>query len=146
MAWHIKCTDRSCKEQNWARHIVDLIANHRDPEGWFLCRCGKNGYVEKSFPLQEAGEVWEPFLRGIIPLGDPGETYQPFVFLVASDPLGPADAVWFSYYKDLRATGGRLKLGYGPGGPPVLGMQRVADLIGKLVDLRCLSTGDLQKR
>src|SRR5437667_11779623 len=30
MAWCIKCDDRSCKEQNWARHIVDLIANHRD--------------------------------------------------------------------------------------------------------------------
>ena len=140
MAWYIKCSDADCKEQNWARHIVDLIQNHRDTEGWFVCRCGKKAYVKNSFRLQEAGEVWEPFLKGIIPLGAPDKSYQPFVFLVGSDPLGPANAVWFSYYKDLRRRGGRLKLGYGPGGPPVLGMQRVADLVRKLVELRCLPT------
>jgi hypothetical protein len=33
--------------------------------------------------MQEVGEVWEPFLRGAIPLGESGDTYQPFVFLIS---------------------------------------------------------------
>lgn len=146
MAWQIKCIETNCGAQTWARNIVELIGDHRDAEGWFLCKCGKYGYVEKSFPLQEAGEFWEPFLKGVISLGKPGEIYQPFVFLVADNPSGPVDSVWFSYYKDMRASGGRLKLGYGPGGPPVLGMRQVADVVGKLVDLRCLTPHDLPRR
>ena len=138
MAWPITCTDQSCKETTRPTDIVDLIANHRDPAGWFLCDCGQRGYVEKSFSLQEGGEPWQPLLKGAIPLGDAGATYQPFVFLVGSEPDGPAHAVWFSYYKDLRATGGRLKLGYGPGGPPALSIDRVQDLVGELVKIGCL--------
>ena len=145
MAWQIKCKRRGCTEQTWAGNIVDLIDNHRDGDGWFLCNCGHQGFIEKSFALQEPGEVWEPFLKGIIPLGDAGKTYQPFVFLVGSTPTGPADAVWFSYYKDLRRSGGRLKLGYGPGGPPVLGTEGVATLVKQLTVLGLLSAKDLRK-
>lgn len=71
--------------------------------------------------VQEAGDRWEPFLRGAIRLGASGDTYQPFVFLVSYEPAGTVTDVWFSYYKDLRDSGCRLKLGYGPGGPPGLG-------------------------
>jgi hypothetical protein len=39
------------------------------------------------------------------------------VFLVSDTADGPANHVWFSYYKHLRKSGGRLKLGYGPGRP-----------------------------
>ena len=39
---------------------------------------------------------------------------------------------WFSYYKDLRKSGGHLRLGYGPGGPPVLGHSQIVDLVGQL--------------
>lgn len=135
MGWTIKCTDSKCGQQTWAANIVDLITKHRDKSGWFLCQCGKHGYIEKSFDLQEAGERWEPFLRGIISLGEPNDTYQPFVFLVSDEPSGKVTGLWFSYYKDLRSSGGRLKLGYGPGGPPVLGKRGFLDLLRHLVGI-----------
>jgi hypothetical protein len=134
MGWLIKCPDTSCGNTTWAANIVDLISNHRDGNGWFLCQCGRRGFIEKSFPLQERGEVWEPYLRGIIPLGTAGDTYQPFVFLVSYAPDGEVNDVWFSYYKDLRPAG-RLKLGYGPGGPPVLGKSTLLELLSQLVKL-----------
>lgn len=121
MGWLIKCADSKCGCETWAENIVELISGHRGKDGLFNSQCGKPGYIEKSFSLQEEGETWEPYLRGLVTLGRAGETYQPFVFLVSYDPDGPISDVWFSYYKDLRATGGRLKLGYGPGGPLSLG-------------------------
>ncbi len=139
MGWNINCTDLSCGQQSWAANIVDLIANHRDGEGWFLCSCGKRGYIKKSFNLQEAGEVWEPYLRGVIPLGEPGATYQPFVFLVSYKPSDEITDIWFSYYKDLRKSGGRLKLGYGPGGPPVLDKTSFLSLLSLLMAAQCLT-------
>jgi hypothetical protein len=102
--------------------------------------------MEKSFELQEPGQVWAPFLKGVIPLGDTDDSYQPFVFLVGDTPDGPADQVWFSYYKDLRSHGGRLRLGYGPGGPPVLAMRTVVDLLHELVELGCIDSSQDQLR
>lgn len=87
MGWLIKCNGK-CGVDTWAGNIDELIRNHRDNNGWFLCQCGKHGYIEKSFDLQEPGETWEPCLRGIIPLGADGDTYQPFVFLVSYEPDG----------------------------------------------------------
>jgi len=139
MGWLIKCTNAQCGQETWAENIIDLIANHRDSNGWFLCRCGARGYIEKNFELQESGETWKPYLRGIISLGHPDQTYQPFVFLVSYEPDGPANDVWFSYYKDLRPAGGRLKLGYGPGGPPVLGKEDVLRLVKHLVEIGCVT-------
>jgi hypothetical protein len=133
--WSIVCTDSNCKATTTATDIVDLRNNHRDEEGWFVCRrCGERGCIEKSFSLQEPGQVWSPFLKGLISLGDPGGTYQPFVLLVGDSPNGPADQVWFSYYKDLRPEG-RLKLGYGPGGSPVLAIGTVVHLLDELTKL-----------
>jgi hypothetical protein len=134
--WRITCTNPSCGERTRATNIVDLIQNHRDPQGWLLCECGRHGYVEKSYQLQEACEPWVPLLKGVIPLGDADDTYQPFVFLVAHAPGGPADHLWFSYYKDLR-PGGMLKYGNGPGGSPILAVGTVAELIPRLVSLGC---------
>lgn len=139
MGWSITCADPKCGKESWASNIVDLITKHRDEEGWFVCSCGKRGYIKKSFQLQEVGEVWEPFLRGIIPLGTAGGTYQPFVFLVSYEPTAEVTDVWFSYYKDLRSAGGRLKLGYGPGGPPVLGKAAFLGLVSHLVQAKCLT-------
>jgi hypothetical protein len=144
MGWLIKCSDAKCGRETWAQNIVDLINNHRDRDGWLLCACGNHGYIEKTFELQEPGETWEPYLRGVIPLGDPGGTYQPFVFLVSDEPDGPADDIWFSYYKDLRNTGGRLKLGYGPGGPPVLGKEDVLQLVRQLRDIGCITREEIE--
>ena len=136
MGWLIQCNNAGCKGQTWAGNIVDLIDNHTDASGWFVCsQCKQSGFIEKSFALQEQGETWEPFLRGALRLGDANDTYQPFVFLVSYEPNGPADDIWFSYYKDLRSTGGRLKLGYGPGGPPVLGTQQLVSLLKRLKEL-----------
>jgi len=143
MGWNIKCTDSTCGKQSWADNIVNLIANHRDGNGWFLCSCGRRGYIEKRFDLQEPGGVWEPFLRGVIPLGAAGDTYQPFVFLVSYEPGGEVTDVWYSYYKDLRSSGGRLKLGYGPGGPPVLDKTMYLNLLSQLVATGCVSKQEI---
>ena len=112
--------------------------------GWVQCHCGKHGYIEKRFELQERGQTWEPYLRGIIPLGDPDDTYQPFVFLVSYKCDGPVNDIWFSYYKDLRPSG-RLKLGYGPGGPPVLAKKKVLHLLRHLKEIGYLSKEEVDQ-
>ena len=129
MAWHIKCSNKECEKTTTAGNIVYLINYHLDENGWILCgHCGNKGYIEKHFDLQEEGETWDPYLRGIITLGNKDDVYQPFVFLVSDKPNAPIGAAWFSYYKDTRSSGGRLKMGYGPGGPPVLDVKTVAGL------------------
>ena len=143
MGWTIECADSSCGMVTRAENIVNLISNHCDASGWLICRCGSHGYIEKSFDLQEPSQVWEPYLRGVVPLGKADDTYQPFVFLVSNSPGGKVNAVWFSYYKDLRASGGRLKLGYGLGGPPVLGKQSILALLCQLVNVRYITEAEI---
>lgn len=46
-------------------------------------------------------------------------------------------------YKDLRETGGLLKLGYGPGRPPVLGHSQVVDLVRQLRKLGFLKATEI---
>ena len=142
MSWTIECT-AGCGKQTWVNNIDELIRKHRDKDGWFLCSCGTHGYIAKTYELQEAGEAWKPYLRAIIPLGTEGETYQPFVFLVSYEPAGPATDIWFSYYKDTRPTGGRLKLGYGPGGPPVLGAGQVLSMLRQMRSMGCVSQQEI---
>jgi hypothetical protein len=146
MGWLIECTDRTCSAKTWAANIVDLIQKHTDNAGWLRCACGKPGYIEKKFDLQEPGETWKPFLRAVIPLGDTKDTYQPFVFLVSYEPEGSPSDVWFCYYKDLRGyvEGGRLKLGYGPGGPPVLNSAQLLHLLKGLLSINCLKVEDVE--
>lgn len=144
MGWSIQCNNEVCNEITWASEIVDLIQNHTDENGWFLCnKCGENGYIEKKFKLQEEGHTWEPILKGVIPLGIEEDTYQPFVFLVSYSPDAQPSSIWFSYYKDLRDRGGRLKLGYGPGGPPVLDSETLVDLLDKMLELGCIKREDV---
>ena len=144
MGWLIKC-NAQCGKETWGGNILDLINNHRDKNGWFLCQCGKHGHIAKSFDLQEPGETWKPYLRGIICLGAKGDTYQPFVFLVSYEPDGSVNDLWFSYYKDTRPTGGRLKLGYGPGGPPVLGKEKVLKMLKELKSIGCVSQAEIDE-
>lgn len=144
MGWLIKCNSK-CGKETWAVNIFELIKDHRDNDGWFLCQCGKHGHIEKRFDLQEPGETWEPYLRGIIPLGSENDTYQPFVFLVSYEPDGPVNDIWFSYYKDTRSRGGRLKLGYGHGGPPVLGKEQVLQMMRQMKSMGCLSQAEIDK-
>lgn len=145
MGWSIKCHKDSCTEQTRAYNIVDLIQNHRGKDGWIKCNCGITGYIEKSFRLQEVGDVWEPYLRGIITLGKKGETYQPFVYIVSYTPKGRCTDIWFSYYKDLREQGGKLKLGYGPGGPPVLHKTKIKHLIKILKEVGYFTDKDIKE-
>jgi hypothetical protein len=145
MGWLIEC-NLKCGKETWADNILDLIEKYRDNDGWFLCQCGSHGHIKKSFDLQEPGEKWEPRLRGIITLGTEDDTYQPFVFLVCyNEPDAPVNDIWFSYYKDTRSTGGRLKLGYGPGGPPVLGKEQVLQMMRQMKSMGCLSQAEIDK-
>src|SRR5215469_6887025 len=143
MAYQIKCTLQCSADETWAGNIVELL-NRRDKDGYFKSACGHVGYVERSFALQEEGETWEPYLRGAISLGPPDDVYQPFVYLVSYNSDGPVNDLWFAYYKDTRPAGGRLKVGYGPGGPPVLSKQQLISLVAKLLDLGILSREELQ--
>ena len=143
MGWNIECLDPKCGQRTHASDIVELIDKHRDPNGWFLCSCGKPGHIKKRFELQERDKRWEPYLRGAVRCGDSAETYQPFVFLVSYQAQGPVSDVWFSYYKDLRPSGGRLKLGYGPGGPPVLSKESLLKLLARLVAMHYLTRDEL---
>ncbi len=133
MSYDIKCCDSNCGKNTWAENIVSLINDHTHESGYFRCAaCGGRGYIDKSFTLQEEGEIWEPYLLGVIPLGKSGDTYQPYIFLCGySAEDKPTDA-WFCYYKDMRPTGGKLKHGHGPGGPPVLALTKVAWLVDEL--------------
>jgi len=135
MAWAIKCNDSSCGEITWADNIATLLEKCRNSEGMFVCKtCGKRGYIEKSFKQQELGETWNPFLLGAIPLWKTeDQAYHPFVFLVSYDPNKEPTDLWFSYFKDLRGQGGRLKMGYGPGGPPVLDKGHMTKLMRQLL-------------
>lgn len=91
--------------------------------------------------------MWAPFLRGAISLGQRGDFYQPFVYLVTYKPgaaIKEDCELWFAYYKDMRPTGGRLKLGYGPGGPPVVDAQDLLSLLSQLVAIEVLSPSDVE--
>jgi hypothetical protein len=96
-----------------------------------------------------------------VKLGQSDDTYQPFVFLAsykADKEQGqsptpimdlPITDLWFSYYKDLRchrqADGslGRLKLGYGPGGPPVIGTSQLLELLRHVLRLNMVKESDV---
>ncbi len=128
-----------------------------------MCPNCKNpsGYIRKSFKLQEEGETWEPILRGVVKLGEIGDTYQPFVFLASyakDEEEGkpptpildlPITDLWFSYYKDLRGhqradgSPGRLKMGYGPGGPPVIGIPQLLELLQHVLRLKMVNHSDV---
>lgn len=145
MAWTINCTN--CGKQTTAAHIVDLT-NHLDPSGWFLCRhCKTRGYIEKRFNLQEQGRPpWKPYLRAMLrpSMYEQTSTYQPFAFLVGYSPDDHPTDVWFCYYKDTRAEpGGRLKMGHGPGGPPVFEAEALIDLVAQMVKCGSLDPDQL---
>ena len=162
MAWQIDCGNPECRQPSWAGNIVDIIQKFCDNDGMLNCpHCKKpSGYVQKSFILQEEGETWEPILRGVIKLGEDGNTYQPFVYLACYQTIDaegkptpvldlPITDLWFSYYKDLRGQirqdgkPGRLKMGYGPGGPPVIDVAQLLELLRHLLRLKMARSADV---
>lgn len=140
---HITCTKPDCRGAN-PRNYVDLLDNYLDQSGRIKCKCGAKGFVKKYFELQEKGQTWDPYLVGAIRLASPEDTYQPFVFLCSSEPSGEPDETWFCYYKDTTHEGGRLKMGYGPGGPPVLGNETVVTLVREMLKRGLLDRESLQ--
>ena len=140
MAWYIDCRDTGCGNTTTARNIVDLIDNHRDSEGWFLCeRCGRKGHIEKEYQLQEGGNPWSPYLRGVIEPPGYDATYRPFAFLTSEECDASISGIWFCYYKDLRSRGGKLKMGHGPGGPPVFGLDDMRNLWAQMMELTLIA-------
>lgn len=143
MAWQIECSDAECGEETRAANIDDLISRHRDDQGYFLCKCGKRGFIRKNYHLQE-NRAWEPILRGAIYLRKAEDTYHPFVFLVSYGHDPNIKDIWFSYYKDLRHRGGRLKLGHGPGGPPLLWKDAFLQLLADLKEIGFISADEIK--
>jgi hypothetical protein len=163
MAWQIDCGNPQCLQPSWAGNIVELMASFCDEDGMLICPSCKRptGYIRKNFRLQEEGETWEPILRGLVRLGEVGDTYQPFVFLASYEkeekegepptPITdlPITDLWFSYYKDLRehlredGSPGRLKMGYGPGGPPVIGISQLLELLRHMLRIKMISNSDV---
>ena len=145
MPWPIKCD--KCNKETWVGNIVDLQDpehGHLDEKGFVLCgHCGERGYIEKSFDTQE-GDTFEPHIKGFIrPQGYTGNSYQPFAFLVGySAEEEPPEDAWFCYYKDMRPHG-RLKMGHGPGGPPIFSVKEVFDLLLQMIDLGCLDAEEV---
>jgi hypothetical protein len=48
---------KHCGKETCATNIVELIRSHRDNKESSLGPCGENGYMEKSFELQEKGDA-----------------------------------------------------------------------------------------
>ena len=142
MGYILHCLNKECETKTFeARNIVDLISKYVGRNYLFICPiCKSEMYIEKHFKLQEKGETWNPYLRGIIPLGENNDTYQPFIYLVSGSPNGQIDSCWFCYYKDTRKQGGILKLGYGPGGPPVLSIEQIKKFVETLKELKIMVT------
>ncbi len=127
-AWPITCLH--CEKKTQPANIVELMEHYRDPDGWIICECGERGFIEKEFKLQEEGEIWEFRIHRVSRLvKDATGPYQPLAFWISHyPPEGPINAIWFSYYKDLRNDDdgdGRLKMGHGPGGPPVVDISAI---------------------
>ena len=140
-SWVIKCCADPKHEKSYPDNIHDLIQNetYYNKNRFFQCLdCKKDGYIQKSYKLQERDQKgkpkeWNPLLRGAIKLGEENDSYQPFIFLVSYEPKETPGDVWFCYYKDTRPRG-NLRLGYGPGGPPVLSIEQVCSLEGILAN------------
>ena len=131
MGYLIMCPKGCCSL--WAENVAELL-NHRDEHCLFMCPCGHNGYVEKSFNLQD--KHFGPVLRGAISLGQEDETYWPFVYFVSDKPDGKIDDLWFAYYyKGTRVSCRSLNVGYGPGRPPILSTNQVHALQKKVEEL-----------
>jgi hypothetical protein len=143
VSWIIDCA-AGCGKQTWAANIADLLNRHLDHDDRFVCGyCAEPGVIAKSHKTQD-GSIWSRPLRGAIRLGRPGEPWQPFAFLVG-EPDGRT-SVQACYYVDLRATGGRLKMGHGPGGPPVLGVWGLVGLVRRLIEIGCLDRAEVLAR
>ena len=141
MKWPIECGD--CGQITLVPDIVELIDHHLDGHGRILCgHCGNPGYIGKTFEIQKNDTPYlKPYIRGIIPgpaKRDRTGTYRSLTFLASSAPDQEPQELWLSSIEDTRSEGGRLKMGHGPGGPPVFTVEEALDLIAQMVRRGCL--------
>jgi hypothetical protein len=140
MSYDIQC--RQCQKHTWASNIVELVTKNIDTSGRFVCvHCGcVDTFIYRESQLQEEGEVWERWIKGVILIETGIETYSPYIFLTADSEDGVPTGLHFHYYKDTRKQqNGRLKHGHGPGGPPVLNNRDLFTIINELVRSKILS-------
>jgi len=115
---------------------VDLLKEHTDSMGKFVCSgCqSTDTFIYRESKLQEEGETWERWVKGVITIDSGIETYCPYIFLTADSEDGELTGLHFHYYKDTRQQqDGRLKHGHGPGGPPVLGINNLFHILKYLI-------------
>lgn len=143
--YRIRCRNPDCQRETYPKNIVDLIDNHTDSLGRLICIvCGNpDAYIYKESPLQERGQTWPRWIKGIIRITTDFETYSPYVLLSANTESGAVTDVQFLYYKDTRPQGGRLKHGHGPGGGPALNKKEILQFVKKLVLYGLISVEDV---
>jgi hypothetical protein len=143
MAYPIDCP--TCGAKSRAKDIVDLIKRHCSERHMIRClKCGSDeAGIPRTSALQERGQVWQRFVRGIVPVRTASETYSPYVSLLSREATGEIDMVQISYYKDVRRRGGKLKHGHGPGGTPVLSKKQLLGLVADLREVGVLSTAEI---
>lgn len=146
MPYTIEC--RKCGRQTVAPTIVNLIHDHTNPAGRFVCSGCKeqDTHIYRRSNLQEEGDIWERWIKGVIAIDSGIPTYCPYVFLIAESVDADVTALHFHYYKDTRAEpGGKLKHGHGPGGPPVLSVSDLFTILERLALVRHSSEGTNQR-
>jgi hypothetical protein len=145
MPYYIKCTNSKCGEYTGANTIVDLISEHLDSVGKIICTyCGQSGaFIYRESKLQEEGEIWARWIKGVITIDTGIPTYSPYIFLTSQNEQGPVNGAHFHYYKDTRPDGGKLKHGHGPGGPPVLSKDEIFQLLEKMIVFGCLDVQEI---
>lgn len=145
MGYLIQCFAEGCGETTWANNIVELINEHSTNTGMLRCTAcgGFQAYIYKESALQEKGETWPRWIRGVIRIDTGIETYSPYVFLTAEGKDAAVSGIHFNYYKDTRPQGGKLKHGHGPGGAPVLDKKDFFQLIRKLIASGVISNDEI---
>jgi hypothetical protein len=146
MGYLVECN--SCTQKAWANNIVDLIQDHTDELGRLKCNiCGNDdAFIYRESMLQEKGDFWIRYIKGVIRILTDYETYSPYVFLTTEDKDSDITGIHFNYYKDTRSEpDGKLKHGAGPGGAPVFKKDELIFLIKKLINYGCFSVEDLKK-
>jgi hypothetical protein len=142
MSYILNCTNPDCNKNTFAGNTIELL-DKIGKNGLFVCsHCQSHAYINKEFKLIDEG-TWKPLLKGAIKLGDTDDTYHPFVYLVSYGPEDPPTDLWFCYYKDMRKNGGTLKLGHGPGGPPVVSIKSFLYLARRLLCYGLINDSDL---
>lgn len=146
MAYRFHC--RECDSDTWVKNIDELFKKHTDSSGRFICHKCKSTdtYIHKSNDLQEPGEIWERWIKGVIRINTEYPTYFPYVFLIADKEDGDINGWQCNYYKDLRSQGGRLKPGAGPGGSPVLAVEDLFHILRHLLEVGVLTKQDVLDR